>query len=87
MLIYTYADEHISCPGRLEAGAYGTRALYLRTKGQQEEAFLLEVLGMFQGACGDRTSKRVWRSKDPPSSANRDTVLQATRSTGHSGRD
>ena len=32
----------------------------------------------FRGLAATRTSKRVWRSKDPPSSANRDTVLQAT---------
>jgi hypothetical protein len=44
--------EHVRCPGALEADAYGVQALYLRTKGVQEEAFLLQVLGMFQGACG-----------------------------------
>ncbi|KLK89909.1 hypothetical protein AA309_28710 [Microvirga vignae] len=45
------AHEHASCPGVLEANAYGMQAHYLRTKGQPEEAFLLQVLGMLQGAC------------------------------------
>jgi hypothetical protein len=47
-----HAHERASCPGMLEADAYGTQALYLRTRGLQEEAFLLQVLGMFQSACG-----------------------------------
>jgi hypothetical protein len=46
------AHERASCPGVLEADAYGTQALYLRTRGLREEAFLLQVLGMFQSACG-----------------------------------
>jgi hypothetical protein len=46
------AHEHAACPGVLEADAYGTQALYLRTRGLQEEAFLLQVLGMLQSACG-----------------------------------
>lgn len=44
--------EHASCPGVLEVDAYVTQALYLRTKGLREEAFLLQVMGMLQGACG-----------------------------------
>jgi hypothetical protein len=48
----TRAHEHVSCPGALEADAYGGQALYLRTWGLREEAFLLQVLGMFQAACG-----------------------------------
>ncbi|UVF22229.1 hypothetical protein HPT29_026455 (plasmid) [Microvirga terrae] len=46
------AHERASCPGALEADAYGLQALYLRTRGLREEAFLLQVLGLFQGACG-----------------------------------
>jgi len=46
------AHERASCPGALEADAYDTQALYLRTKGLREEAFLLQILGMFQSACG-----------------------------------
>jgi hypothetical protein len=46
------AHEHVRCPGKLEADAYGTQALYLRTIGLREEAFLLQVIGMLQGACG-----------------------------------
>ena len=46
-----HAQAHISCPGRLEADASGTQALYLRTKAQQEEAFLLPGAGNFPEAC------------------------------------
>lgn len=46
-----HAQEHASCPGVLEAEAYGTQAHYLRTRGLQEEAFLLQVLGVLQSAC------------------------------------
>lgn len=46
------AHEHVQCPGALEADAYGTQALYLSTSGLREEAFLLQILGMFQSACG-----------------------------------
>ncbi len=46
------AHERASCPGTLEADAYDTQARYLRTKGLREEAFLLQILGMFQSACG-----------------------------------
>ena len=46
------AHEHVQCPGALEADAYGTQALYLSTWGLREEAFLLQILGMFQSACG-----------------------------------
>jgi hypothetical protein len=46
------AQERASCPGLLEADAYGMQALYLRTNGLREEAILLQVLGMFQSACG-----------------------------------
>jgi hypothetical protein len=46
------AHEHASCLGVLEAEAYRTQALYLHSKGLDEEAFLLQVLGMFQSACG-----------------------------------
>ena len=46
------AHEHVRCPGALEADAYGTQALYLGTRGLREEAFLLQILGMFQSACG-----------------------------------
>ena len=45
------AHEHVRCPGALEADAYGTQALYLSTWGLREEAFLLQILGMFQSAC------------------------------------
>ena len=44
--------KHVRCPGVLEADAYGTQALYLSTQGLREEAFLLQILGMFQSACG-----------------------------------
>jgi len=44
--------EHVRCPGVLEADAYGTQALYLSTWGLREEAFLLQILGMLQSACG-----------------------------------
>ncbi len=47
-----HAEERVSCLGVLEGDAYGTQALYLRTRGLQEEALLLQVLGMFQSACG-----------------------------------
>lgn len=47
-----HAQERVSCPGVLEADAYGTQALYLRTMGLREETFLLQILGMFQSACG-----------------------------------
>jgi hypothetical protein len=47
-----HAHEQVSCPGVLEGDAYDTQGLYLRTKGLHEEAFLLQVLGMFQRACG-----------------------------------
>ena len=47
-----HAHERVSCPGVLEGDAYATQALYLRAKGLGEEAFLLQVLGMFQSACG-----------------------------------
>jgi hypothetical protein len=47
-----HAQERVSCPGVLEADAYGTQALYLRTMGLRDEAFLLQILGMFQSACG-----------------------------------
>jgi hypothetical protein len=46
------AQHRASCPGVLEADAYGLQALYLRTEGLREEALLLQVLGMFQAACG-----------------------------------
>ncbi|ANY84495.1 hypothetical protein BB934_40600 (plasmid) [Microvirga ossetica] len=46
------AHEHVQCPGVLEADAYGTQALYLSTWGLREQAFLLQILGMFQSACG-----------------------------------
>lgn len=46
------AHEHVRCPGVLEADAYGTQALYLSTWGLREQAFLLQILGMFQSACG-----------------------------------
>jgi hypothetical protein len=48
----THAHERTSCLGELEGDAYGTQALYLRTRGLQEEALLLQILGMFQSACG-----------------------------------
>jgi hypothetical protein len=46
------AHEHVRCPGVLEADAYGTQALYLSTWGLREQVFLLQILGMFQSACG-----------------------------------
>jgi hypothetical protein len=46
------AHEHVQCPGTLEADAYGTQALYLHTKDLRDEAFLLQILGMLQSACG-----------------------------------
>jgi hypothetical protein len=48
----TRTHERASCPGVLETDAYGVQALYLRTWGLREEAFLLQALGMLQGACG-----------------------------------
>lgn len=48
----SHAHERASCLGVLEADAYSTQALYLRTRGLRDEAFLLQVLGMFQSACG-----------------------------------
>jgi hypothetical protein len=46
------AHEHVQCPGVLEADAYGAQALYLRTRDLRDEAFLLQILGMFQSASG-----------------------------------
>ncbi|WP_262268383.1 hypothetical protein [Microvirga yunnanensis] len=48
----TRAHERASWPGVLETDAYSVQALYLRTWGLREEAFLLQALGMLQGACG-----------------------------------
>jgi hypothetical protein len=47
-------DKHrrISCLGSLEGEAYAMQAVYLRTAGFVEDAFLLQVLGVFQSACG-----------------------------------
>jgi hypothetical protein len=44
--------EHVRCPGVLEADAYGTQADYLRTWGLTEQAFLFQIMSMFQSACG-----------------------------------
>jgi hypothetical protein len=45
------AHEHVRCLGVLEADAYGTQARYLSTWSLREQAFLLQILGMFQSAC------------------------------------
>jgi hypothetical protein len=49
-----HAHERASCAGALEGEAYNLQALYLHTQASQhrEDAFLLQVLGMFQSACG-----------------------------------
>jgi hypothetical protein len=46
-----HAHERAVCPGALEGEAYNLQALYLTSKGLREDAFLLQVLGMLQGAC------------------------------------
>jgi hypothetical protein len=46
------AYERASCPGALEGEAYEVQARYLRAKGLEDDAFLFEVLGMLQRACG-----------------------------------
>lgn len=45
-------NEHVRCPGALESGAYSIQALYLHRYDLKDDAFLLQVLGMFQSACG-----------------------------------
>jgi uncharacterized protein DUF6647 len=49
-----HAHEKASCVGALEGEAYNLQALYLHTHSSQhrEDAFLLQVLGMFQSTCG-----------------------------------
>jgi hypothetical protein len=49
-----HAHERASCAGALEGEAYNLQALYLHTQTSQhrEDALLLQVLGMFQSACG-----------------------------------
>jgi hypothetical protein len=47
-----HAHEHASCLGSLESEAYNLQALYLHEHELPDEAFLLQVLGMFQSACG-----------------------------------
>jgi hypothetical protein len=49
-----HAHEHPSCLGALEGEAYNMQALYLHTidSSSHEDAFLLQILGMFQSACG-----------------------------------
>jgi hypothetical protein len=49
-----HAHERASCVGALEGEAYNLQALYLYTHTSQlrEDAFLLQVLGMFQSTCG-----------------------------------
>ena len=49
-----HAHERASCVGALEGEAYNLQALYLHTHSShyREDAFLLQVLGMFQSACG-----------------------------------
>jgi hypothetical protein len=49
-----HAHERASCVGALEGEAYNLQALYLHTHSSQhrEDAFLLQVLGMFQSTCG-----------------------------------
>jgi hypothetical protein len=48
------AHERASCVGALEGEAYNLQALYLHTHTShlREDAFLLQVLGMFQSTCG-----------------------------------
>jgi hypothetical protein len=46
------AHEQASCPGALEGAAYEVQARYLRAKGLEDDAFLFQVLGMLQRACG-----------------------------------
>ena len=48
-----HAHERAPCLGALESEAYNIQALYLHTSdSNREEAFLLQILGMFQSACG-----------------------------------
>jgi hypothetical protein len=49
-----HARERASCLGALECEAYNLQALYLHTHTSQlrEDTLLLQVLGMFQSACG-----------------------------------
>jgi hypothetical protein len=47
-----HAHERASCPGALEGDAYEVQALFLRVKGLEEVAFLFQILGMLQRACG-----------------------------------
>lgn len=46
--------ERASCSGALEGEAYNLQALYLRTytSNHDDEAFLFQLLGMLQSACG-----------------------------------
>ena len=46
------SNERARCPGALESDAYGVQALYLRRHNLTTDAFLLQVLGMLQSACG-----------------------------------
>jgi hypothetical protein len=46
------AHERASCPGALEGEAYEVQARYLHAKGLDDDAFLFQVLGMLQRACG-----------------------------------
>ncbi len=48
------AHERASCLGALEGEAYNVQALYLHTKTSNNDgdAFIFQVLGMFQSACG-----------------------------------
>ena len=49
-----HEHERASCIGALEGEAYNLQALYLHTHTShlREDAFLLQVLGMFQSTCG-----------------------------------
>jgi hypothetical protein len=49
-----HAHEHALCLGVLEGEAYNMQALYLHSSDSKsrEDAVLLQVIGMFQSACG-----------------------------------
>jgi hypothetical protein len=47
----TAKHRRISCLGSLEGDAYDTQAHYLRIAGLEQDAFLLQLLGMLQSAC------------------------------------
>jgi hypothetical protein len=46
------APGKATCIGSLEGEAYSLQARYLRRHGLKQEAFLFEMMGMLQSACG-----------------------------------